>query len=99
MPRESSNDRVRWVPWENSFARGFASHQLCEQGQASACPLHASNHECRSTRAFPDFVCRTYRHSQRIKRREIARAEARGSEHRNGKYSGVVFFKGKKLGI
>ncbi len=39
------------------------------------------------TRAFPVFVCRVHRPSRHIERRETARAQARGSKHRNGKCS------------
>ncbi len=41
--------------------------------------------------AFPVFVCRVHRPLRHIERRETARAEARGSEHRNGKcYSSAI---------
>ena len=45
----------------------------------------------RIPRAFPVLVCRVHCSSQHLVRRKIARAEARGSEHKNGNYSNRLF--------
>ncbi len=53
--------------------------------QATDPPIVEKDRTFYRARAFPVFVCRVHRPSRHIEQRETARAQARGSEHKNGK--------------